>query len=234
MRARLGIVAPSDDMHDTQPAPHRRIPAGAMIELPPADVLHGDFVDLEPLAEHHLDELSAALHHREVFEGGWGGGPAGWLEDADDFRAWLATYLTGERVFVVRLASGPDAGTVVGTSTLAEFEPAKERTHLGWTAYDPRVWGSAVNPETKLLLLGHAFDHGWNRVKIQADNLNERSIGAIARLGAVREGTTRRDARRADGTWRDAVVFSVIVDDWPRVRAGLERRVATARPPRLR
>lgn len=208
-------------------------PAGATLPLPPAEVLHGRFVDLEPLAEHHLDELASALHHREVFEGGWGGGPAGWLADLAEFRAWLPGYLTGERVFAVRLASGPDAGAVVGTSTLGEFEPAKERTHLGWTAYDPRVWGGVVNPEAKLLLLGHAFDHGWGRVKIQADNLNERSIAAIARLGAVREGTTRRDARRADGTWRDAVVFSMIVDDWPRVRAGLEQRVAAGRTPHL-
>ena len=30
--------------------------------------------------------------------------------------------------------------------------------------------------------------------------------------------------KRADGTWRDSVVFSVIIDEWPQVKAGLERR----------
>ncbi|HMC72405.1 MAG TPA: GNAT family protein, partial [Mycobacteriales bacterium] len=88
------------------------------------------------------------------------------------------------------------------------------------------MWSTAVNPECKLLLLTHAFeDCGLGRVKIQTDLLNTRSQAAIAKLGAVREGVLRRHMRRADGTFRDTVVFSVTIDDWPSVRAGLEARV---------
>ena len=102
-----------------------------------------------------------------------------------------------------------------------------ERIHLGWTAYSPPVWASAVNPECKLLLLSHAFDDcGFGRVKIQTDNLNTRSQGAIARLGAVREGVLRRHQLRADGSFRDTVVFSILRDEWPAVRAGLVQRLA--------
>ena len=83
-----------------------------------------------------------------------------------------------------------------------------------------------MNPECKLLLLGHAFDDcGFGRVKIQTDLINLRSQAAIAKLGATREGVLRRHMRRADGTWRDTVVFSVIVDEWPTVRAGLHARL---------
>lgn len=204
------------------------------VTIPLPATLRGRFVQLEPLHEDHLDGLTAALHRPEVFAGGWGGGPAGYHPDPSRFRDFLRRYLWAERPFAVRLVAGPDAGTLVGTSSLGEWEPSKERTHLGWTAYDPRVWGSAVNPESKLLLLSHVFDHGWGRVRIQADNLNTRSIAAIGRLGATREGTVRRDARRADGTWRDAVVFSVIADDWPDVRDRLRHRVDAATPPSLR
>jgi hypothetical protein len=35
----------------------------------------------------------------------------------------------------------------------------------------------------------------------------------------------RRHLRRPDGTWRDTAVYSVLVDEWPGVRAGLEARV---------
>lgn len=92
--------------------------------------------------------------------------------------------------------------------------------------YDPRVWGTAVNPETKYLLLRHCFeDLGYGRVKLQTDALNTRSAAAIARLGATREGVLRRHTRRQDGTFRDTVVFSVTVDDWPRVRDGLLARL---------
>lgn len=76
-----------------------------------------------------------------------------------------------------------------------------------------------------VMLLGLAFDSGFGRVKIQADAANERSRAAIAGIGAAFEGVLRRDKIRADGTWRDTAVYSVIVDEWPVVRAHLEQRL---------
>ena len=55
--------------------------------------------------------------------------------------------------------------------------------------------------------------------------LNTRSQAAIARLGARREGVTRRHMKREDGTFRDSVVYSVLRDEWPRVRDGLTARL---------
>ena len=49
------------------------------------------------------------------------------------------------------------AGTVVGTSSLGDPSLPDERIHLGWTGYSPSVWGTAVNPECKLLLLTHVL-----------------------------------------------------------------------------
>jgi len=119
---------------------------------------------------------------------------------------------------------------VVGTSSLGDWDLINERVHLGWTAYRPRWWGTAVNAECKLLLLGHAFDScGFGRVKLQTDALNTRSQAAISRLGASREGVLRRHMRRADGTFRDTVVFSVLRDEWPDVRANLLGRLERSR-----
>jgi RimJ/RimL family protein N-acetyltransferase len=136
----------------------------------------------------------------------------------------------GERpAYVVRRAADSPlgvVGTVVGTSSLGEWDLVNERVHLGWTAYGPTWWGTAVNPACKLALLGHAFDDcGFGRVKIQTDLINLRSQAGIAKLGATREGVLRRHIRRADGTWRDTVVFSVLRDEWPQVRAGLLARL---------
>lgn len=141
--------------------------------------------------------------------------------------------MPGHTAYTVRLVADSDlgaAGSVVGTSSLGEVDVANEHVHLGWTTYGSRWWGTGVNPETKLLLLSHAFDDcGFGRVKIQTDVVNERSQAAIARLGAVREGVLRRMVRRADGSWRDTVVFSILLDEWPAVRAGLERRLEASR-----
>lgn len=203
--------------------------------FPDRRVLDGRFLRLEPFTPEHLPGLWEAIGHPEVFAGGYGGGPAGLPVDEAAFAEWAPRYFPHERglTYVARLTEGPDAGAVVGASSLADFDLEREHAHIGWTAWDPRVWASAVNPEAKLLMLGHAFDAGFGRVKLQADARNERSRAAIARLGATFEGIVRRDQRRADGSWRDAAVFSILVDEWPQVRAGLEDRLASAVPPVL-
>jgi len=190
--------------------------------------LVGRYVRLDPYTPDELPALWRALGHPEVFAGGYGGGPAGLPADEAEFAEWAPRYFPHERgiTYVVRIASGPHTGEVVGASSMADFDEAKESAHIGWTAYDPRVWGTQVNVEAKLLMLGHLFAHGFGRVKLQADARNERSRAAIAKIGASFEGITRRDQRRADGSWRDAAIFSVLGEEWPEVRAGLEARLA--------
>lgn len=193
----------------------------------PYTALEGYGVRLEPYEPAHVPGLTAALGREEVFAGGWGGGPAG-ARTGDDFAAWLPTYLPIGRahVYVVTSAGASDAArAIIGTSTILDLAPASESAHIGYTAYAPEVWGTTVNPACKLLLLTHLFDHGYGRVKLQADVRNPRSRAGIEKLGAQFEGIARRDAPRADGSWRDGAVYAITVDDWPAVRAGLERRL---------
>ena len=60
---------------------------------------------------------------------------------------------------------------------------------------------------------------------IKTDIRNERSQAAIARLGALREGVVRHQYIRRDGTLRDTVLYSVIPEEWPAVRAHLQARL---------
>ncbi len=192
---------------------------------PDRRALLGTVVRLDPLTPDDAPALFAALDDPRVWSSGYAGGPAGRPTHVAAMRAWVDRLLTftDQVPYAVRLVDG---GTIVGTTTLGEVDVVNESAHLGWTAYAPTVWGTAVNPECKLLLLGHAFeDCGFGRVKIQTDSINERSQAAIAKLGATREGVLRRHLRRADGTFRDTVVFSVLREEWPGVRAGLLARV---------
>lgn len=202
---------------------------------PDRRVLAGRFLRLEPFTPLHAPELWAAIGRPEVFAGGFGGGAAGLPADAPAFAAWVQSYYPHQQgiTFVARLAAGPDTGTVVGASSLADLDLDREHAHVGWTAWHPGVWGTAVNAEAKLLMLGLAFEHGFGRVKLQADARNERSRAAITRLGATFEGVIRRDQLRADGTWRDTAVYSILADEWPTVRAGLEARLTGAPVPEL-
>lgn len=135
----------------------------------------------------------------------------------------------GRTAYTVRLVADGElgaSGTIVGTSSLGDVDTEREHVHLGWTMYGSRWWGTQVNPEAKLLLLSHAFETcGFGRVRIQTDVVNERSRAAILKLGATFEGLVRRDVRRADGSWRDTAVHSILVDEWPTVRARLLERL---------
>ena len=194
---------------------------------PTPAVLEGRFIRLEPLTVEALPELFAAIGVPEVFAGGYGGGPSGYRDKLDDFVEWAkAAYRWDDgNPYLVRANGGPLDGIAIGTTTLADFDETREHTHIGWTAYDPRVWGTQVNPEVKLLLLTLAFDSGFGRVKIQGDERNTRSRAAMLKLGAQFEGIVRRDMKRADGSWRDTAVYSILIDEWPGVRAGLEARL---------
>jgi RimJ/RimL family protein N-acetyltransferase len=206
---------------------------------PDARPLVGDVVRLDLATADDAGELFEALDDERVWAAGHGGGPAGRPRDVAGTRRIIETaraaFERGERVpYVVRLASDGAlgaAGTVVGTTSIGDVDLVNERAHVGWTAYGVPWWGTAVNAECKLLLLAHAFeDCGFGRVKIQTDAINTRSQAAIAKLGATREGVLRRHLRRADGTFRDTVVFSVLREEWPAVRSGLLDRLSRTHP----
>jgi RimJ/RimL family protein N-acetyltransferase len=196
--------------------------------------LVGRVVRLDAAAPADATELFTALDDARVWAAGYGGGPLGRPRDVAAMRGVLQVAVDAaaagtRQAYVVRLVvedGGASAGTVVGTTSLGDCDLVNERAHLGWTAYGPSWWGGRVNAECKLLLLGHAFDDcGFGRVKLQTDGRNERSQAALARLGATREGVLRHHQKRADGTFRDTVVFSVLGDEWPAVRAALQARL---------
>jgi len=117
-------------------------------------------------------------------------------------------------------------GEVVGMTSYLEVSPIDARLEIGFTAYTPSVWATAVNPVCKLLLMTWAFDVAhMARVQLRTDIRNTRSQAAITKLGGRFEGVLRRFQRRQDLSIRDTVLFSVTVDEWPSVKAGLVARV---------
>ena len=200
---------------------------GAMSWPPPPDLeLVGDVVTVRPLVvTTDAAALFAAIDDDRVWQHlPWH--PA----DAAAYAAILSGHMaSGVHPWLVRLTAahaGLEAGAVVGISCYLDVSVRDARLEIGGTAYRPGAWGSAVNPECKLLLLRYAFEElGVGRVQLKTDVRNLRSQQAIARLGARYEGTLGRYQRRADGTVRDTVLFSILAEDWPAVQARLRARL---------
>lgn len=115
---------------------------------------------------------------------------------------------------------------VVGTTRFYEIIPADRRVAIGYTWLSKSAQRTAVNTESKLLLLAHAFEH-WQcvRVELVTDVLNRQSRAAILRLGAKEEGTLRRHMIMPNGRIRDSVCFSIIREEWPEVKARLAAKL---------
>lgn len=118
-------------------------------------------------------------------------------------------------------------GEAVGMTGYLEIRPEHRGLEIGRTWFGKSYQGTRVNPESKYLLLGHAFERlGAARVQFKTDRNNLHSQRAIEKLGAQREGVLRRYQMRTNGTLRDTVVYSILADEWPSVKAKLEERLA--------
>lgn len=188
-----------------------------------APALSGHWVALEPLTEAHRSPLRQAADDERIWRST--------LVHAmgDGFDAWFDAALAERQAgrwlpFAVRRLADM---SYVGSTSYLDITPRHRRLEIGATWYHPESWGTNVNPECKLLLLRHAFDViGVRRVAFVTDILNRHSQAAIAKLGATREGILRSHMVAQGGRPRDSVVFSIVAEEWPRVRDGLIARVA--------
>lgn len=183
----------------------------------------GEHVSIEPLRMEHAAELWPAADD-DAMRRWW---PRRWMSQEDveaQFQTLLDMQATGRaEPFLLR---APD-GTAAGSSAYYGLSDVHRHLTIGWTFLTPAHRRTAMNTEAKLLLLEEAFEvRGMERVQFDVDARNTTSRAAVLRLGATQEGILRRHRVLWDGFVRDTVVFSVLRDEWPRVKAGLRSRLA--------
>jgi RimJ/RimL family protein N-acetyltransferase len=183
-------------------------------------VLEGRYVRLEPLHESHLAGLATVGLDPELWR--WIPTPVRTMEE---MAAYIKTAL-GEQEHGTSLPLAlveRSSSRLIGCTRYGNIDRAHRRVEIGWT-WVAREWQrTAMNTETKYLLLKHAFESlGCIRVELKTDSLNERSRAAILRIGAREEGTFRNHMITASGRIRHTVYFSVVDSEWPGVKARLE------------
>ena len=186
-------------------------------------VIEGQHVRLEPLTHAHTEPLIAAADDGEIWKS-----DVTVVPSADTIHKYIEDALRGlERGSELPFAIASKlTGEVVGTTRFYEIVPADRRVAIGYTWLGRSAQRTPINTETKLLLLEHAFDY-WKYVRVEfiTDVLNEQSRAAILRLGAKQEGILRNHMIMPSGRIRDSVFFSIIAEEWPAVRAGLEAKL---------
>jgi RimJ/RimL family protein N-acetyltransferase len=192
------------------------------VDLTPT-TLEGEWLTLEPIDERHAPGLFHAMQDEEVCR----------------YLAWPPPKAIDETLTLVREARAEMAqgtslvyaqiwnptGRAIGSTRLLDVRPKDRQVEIGATFLARDYWRTPANTESKYLFLRYCFETlGCIRVALKTDGRNVRSQEAIARLGAVREGTLRRHMN-VRGYQRDTVYFSILDDEWPAVKARLQARL---------
>lgn len=181
---------------------------------------------LELLTRERITELFEAVGtNPEVYHWLLFATPQSFEEFSSVIDAYIQDSEKGIRVmYAVILKS---SGTAIGTTSFLDLNPIHKSLEIGSTFYSKDYWRSFVNTECKLMMLTEAFENRKvERVTIKTDSLNQRSRDAILRLGATYEGILRHHMHRPDGTWRDSAYYSILKEEWPAVKIGLENKLA--------
>jgi N-acetyltransferase len=186
-------------------------------------------IRLEPLEKRHAPDLLAAAD-KELFRHSMQA-PGEWSARGFEAELERVKALPGVIAFAIVLA---ESGRAIGRTTFMDIRPEHRGLEIGRTWIGRAHHGTRVNPEAKYLMLRHAFEvlsPAAVRVQITTNITNLHSQAAISKLGAVREGVMRKSRvlgpalDRAETLVRDWVYYSIVDDEWPRVKAGLEERL---------
>ena len=187
--------------------------------------LVGKFVRLEPLCEDHIPGLTQVGKDSSIWRYMLYGEVTTQEKMEDWVRDMLSRKATGtDQPFAVRHLQ---SGRLAGATRYMEIRQEHRGLEIGGTWYGTEFQRTPVNTESKYLLMRHAFETlGCIRVQFKADSRNERSLNAIERLGAVREGVLRNHMILEGGLHRHSVYFSIIDTEWPAIKKRLESKLA--------
>ena len=185
--------------------------------------LEGRIVVLEALRAEHEEPLWEAARDPRIWEA-----TNHLISSRDDFGRWWEHAREEQRRGIAAVFATLDraSGRPIGSTRYGTLRPEHLSVEIGWTWLNPSAWGTGANVEAKYLMLRRAFEElGCVRVEFKTSARNERSRAALAALPAQFEGIHRKHMLVRGGERRDSAWYSIVDDEGPQVKAGLERRL---------
>ena len=187
-------------------------------------VLESSHVRLEALTLDHAEDLYEAGKTETI----WRFMPAHAPKSVDDVREWVQEAIeqteAGREAAFAIIHLGDNKA--VGSTRYLSIEPAHRGLEIGWTWIGIHYQRTPVNTQCKYLLLEHAFETlGAIRVQLKTDSRNQQARKAIERIGARREGILRNHMIMHDGHYRDTVIYSITLKEWPDKKKSLRLRL---------
>ncbi len=197
--------------------------------MPEPPTLQGKRVRLEPLTLQHLPSLE-----RVAFEESTWAHMASWVKTPAQLQDWAETALEWRvtRNAIPWVTVLQATGEAIGSTRFADLDLQHRTVEIGWTWLAAAYRGTGINTEAKLLQLAYAFDAlQLCRVALKTHHENLRSRAAMLAMGAQYEGMFRNHMLMPDGSTRHTAWYSIIAEEWPRVRCRLEARLLAQTQP---
>lgn len=184
--------------------------------------LKGETVKLLPISIEHIDGLWEAAKPDEIWTY-----MATTVRSKAEMEQMIASAIQKrEKGIDYTFTVVTQEDKIIGCTRYLDISPEHNSLEIGSTWYHPDTWRTRVNTECKYLLLQHAFE-SWKvrRVQLKTDSRNLRSQKAIERIGAVKEGTLRKDRKLSGGYVRDTVFYSILDNEWEKVKLNVGRKL---------
>ena len=191
-----------------------------MMDVQPV-TLTGKCVSLELLNESHIPELVKAGSDPSIWLFSW---PSN--QHQPDVMIKLIRDILTQNAKAIRLHFAVrhlQSNRIIGMTGYHNFQKEHYGLEIGGTWFVVEFQRTSVNTECKYLMLKHAFEvlH-CVRAQFRIDGNNTKSIKAIKRIGAVQEGVLRNNYI-VDGKCYSLNLYSIIVEEWPRLKLKLEQ-----------
>jgi RimJ/RimL family protein N-acetyltransferase len=108
--------------------------------------------------------------------------------------------------------------TAVGIFQVRQLEPSFDTAEWGFVLGSD-FWGTGMFMDAAKLTVEFAFETvGVHRLEARAAVKNGRGNGALAKVGAVKEGVLRKSFLR-NGEYLDQALWSIVREDWRQTKA---------------
>lgn len=215
-------------MTEEKPRPRRL--SEDPVETPPAGTparaaIEGGYTRLEPLDPAHGESLFALSHGDAEKARIWAYLPYGPFDDRAAFSAWLeARAASKDPLFFAVLDR--TTGRPEGVASYLNIVPANASIEIGHIWFAPVMQRSPKSTDALYAMMRHAMDDlGYRRLEWKCNAANAKSRAAARRLGFGYEGVFFRHMI-VMGRNRDTAWYSLLDEEWPRVRANFEAWLA--------
>lgn len=185
---------------------------------PHQPILQTDKVLLRPLVQedrHPFQQLTSLDHDMwEYFSSN--------LSDAVQLDEWVNEALNAQRdetrmpFTIIEKASG----AIAGSSSMGNIAVKDKRLEIGWSWLAPPFRSTQVNRHAKYAMMQYAFEQmHFERVEFKTGVLNTRARKGLEKIGGIEEGILRSHSQLWNGQRRTSVFYSVLKDEWPKLKS---------------